>query len=505
MLHIMPNRTTFTHLANNASAVPVYASLLSDQLTPVSAFERLSGDAEHAFLLESVVGGEKIARYSFLGANPIATIEAKDDATTVTESGHENKLTGGDPLVALESLLATYEARHADGLPRFLGGAVGYAGYDIARHYETLGQPPSDDRDIPDLSFGIYDEMVIFDHVRKLVIVVAHAHVGDGADLNVAYDDAGRRINTMVEKLSDIKPDPIRPLVPENTGEVSYESSMLQAEFEQTVDRCKQYIRTGDIFQVVISQRLKSTTAASPFDVYRAMRVVNPSPFMFYVKSPNVTLVGASPEILCRIEGRTVTARPLAGTRPRGKTETEDRGLEVELLADPKERAEHVMLVDLGRNDLGKICEPGSVHVGDLMSIERYSHVMHICSNLTGTLASGKTAFDAIRNVLPVGTVSGAPKIRALQIIDEVEPVRRGPYAGTVGYIDFGGNMDTCIALRTLVITPGEGDTWRVDAQVGAGIVADSEPSLEYQETLNKAQSMLGALRIANAWATDTP
>ncbi len=500
MLHLEPHRTAFTNLAKNASAVPVYASLLSDQLTPVSAFERLSGDAEHAFLLESVVGGEKIARYSFLGANPIATIEAKDDKTTVIESGEEKAITGVDPLTTLESMLATYEAKHAVGLPRFLGGAVGYAGYDIARHFEKLDQPPPDDRNIPDLAFGIYDEMVIFDHVRKLVIVVAHAHVGGGADLTAAYDDAASRIAAIVNKLSDIKPKPIKPLVPEDTGSVSYESSMSQHEFEQSVDRCKQYIRAGDIFQVVISQRLKSTTTAAPFDVYRAMRVVNPSPFMFYVKSPSVTLVGASPEILCRIEGDTVTARPLAGTRRRGRTETEDRGLEAELLADPKERAEHVMLVDLGRNDLGRICEPGSVTVDDLMSIERYSHVMHICSSLTGTLAPGKTAFDAIRTVLPVGTVSGAPKIRALQIIDEVEPVRRGPYAGTIGYIDFGGNMDTCIALRTLVITPGEGNTWRVDAQVGAGIVADSEPAQEYQETLNKAQSMLSALGIANAW-----
>lgn len=501
MLHLQPSSGAFATHAKNVNAVPVYASLLSDQLTPVSAFERLSGDAPHAFLLESVVGGEKIARYSFLGVNPIATIESKDHCATVVQNGASKTITGVDPLATLESLLGAYEANHATGLPRFLGGAVGYAGYDIARHFEKLGEAPPDDRDIPDLSFGIYDEMVIFDHVQKLVIVVAHAHVGDGAEIEAAYADAVSRIEAIVRKLSDGTHNPIRALVPADTGDVSFESSMSKDQFEQSVDRCKQYIRAGDIFQVVISQRLKSSTPASPFDVYRAMRVVNPSPFMFYVKSPSVTLVGASPEILCRIEGDIVTARPLAGTRPRGRTETEDRGLEAELLADPKERAEHVMLVDLGRNDLGRICEPGSVTVDDLMSIERYSHVMHICSSLTGTLAPGKSAFDAIRAVLPVGTVSGAPKIRALQIIDEIEPVRRGPYAGTVGYIDFGGNMDTCIALRTLVITPEPGGTWRVDAQVGAGIVADSEPGQEYQETLSKAQSMLSALGIANAWA----
>jgi len=504
MLHVQPSRGEFSAHARSANAIPVFCSLLSDQLTPVSAFVRLAGDTEHAFLLESVVGGEKIARYSFLGAGPIATVEAKDDRITVATADGTTTTTGGDPLESLEALLSRYRAHHPNGLPRFLGGAVGFAGYDIARHYEKLGNAPPDDRHLPELAFGIYDEMVIFDHVRKLVIVVAHAHVGDGLDLDEAYDAACGRIQAIVDKLSDIKPDPIRPLVPPDAaGEVSFESTVSREQFEQSVDRCKAYIRAGDIFQVVISQRLTATTAAAPFDVYRALRVINPSPFMFYVQSPGVTLVGASPEILCRIEGRTVTTRPLAGTRPRGKTETEDRGLEAELLADPKERAEHVMLVDLGRNDLARICEPGSVTVDDLMSIERYSHVMHICSNVAGKLARGKNAFDAVRNVLPVGTVSGAPKIRAMQIIDELEPVRRGPYAGTIGYVDFGGNMDTCIALRTLVITPGEGGKWRVDAQVGAGIVADSEPANEYKETLNKAQSMLSALRIANAWADE--
>jgi len=452
-------------------------------------------------LLESVVGGEKIARYSFLGVGPIATVEAKRDATIVTRGQDTEELTGEDPLAVLERLLAGYRAHHAAGLPRFLGGAVGYAAYDIARHYERLEHAPHDDRGLPDLSFGIYDEMVIFDHVRKLVIVVAHAHVGGGRDADAAFDGARARIEAIVTKLSDVRPDSLRPLIPVDAGDVPFESTVTKPQFEQAVDRCKEYIRAGDIFQVVISQRLTATTAATPFDVYRALRVINPSPFMFYVQSPTATLVGASPEILCRIEGRTVTTRPLAGTRPRGKTEHEDRGLEAELLADPKERAEHVMLVDLGRNDLGRVCEAGSVTVDDLMSIERYSHVMHICSNVSGTLAMGKTAFDAVRHVLPVGTVSGAPKIRAMQIIDELEPVRRGPYAGTIGYVDFAGNMDTCIALRTLVITPGEQGTWRVDAQVGAGVVADSEPAREYQETLNKAQSMLSALRIANAWA----
>ncbi len=502
MLRFEPTREVFAELATTANTIPVYCSLLSDRLTPVSAFERLAADSEHAFLLESVVGGEKIARYSFLGTSPLAVVESIGQRTTVSDrSGHVDKLNGVDPLAVLEATLARYHAAHPAGLPRFLGGAVGYAGYDIIRHYERLNEPPPDDRCLPDLQFGIYDQMVIFDHVRKLVNVVAHGHVDSNGNVNEAYDDACARIELMVDALREPMDEPLKALVPPPSDEIEFAHSVTRKQFEQSVSRCKEYIRAGDIFQTVISQRLSATTPASPFDVYRALRVINPSPFMFYVQSPAVTLVGASPEILCRIEGRSVITRPLAGTRPRGKTETEDRGLEAELLADPKERAEHIMLVDLGRNDLGRVCTPGTVKIDDLMSIERYSHVMHICSNVVGTLADDKTPFDALRSVLPVGTVSGAPKVRAMQIIDEMETVRRGPYAGAVGYIDFAGNMDTCIALRTLVITPREDGQWRVDAQVGAGIVADSEPYREYEETLNKAQSMLSALHLANAWA----
>ena len=493
-----------TH-SSQVNLVPIYCSLLSDQLTPVSAFERVAADADHAFLLESVIGGEKIARYSFLGTSPIVLVEAKDRRTVVTEPGRQQTFDDVNPLDKLEEVLTQYRAAHPRELPRFLGGAVGYAGYDIARHYENkLAAAPVDDRGLPDLQFGIYDRMVIFDHVRKLVQVVAHAHVGAGADLDAAYEDACARIEVIVNQLAEVRPDRLQALVPGPPTDVSYESNMTREQFEAAVDRCKEYIRAGDILQVVISQRLSTTTEAPPFDVYRALRVINPSPFMFYVQSPSATLVGASPEILCRLEGRTVSTRPLAGTRPRGRTEAEDLGLEKELLADPKERAEHVMLVDLGRNDLGRVCEPGSVQLDDLMSVERYSHVMHICSNVSGLLAADKTAFDAMCCVLPVGTVSGAPKIRAMQIIDEIETVRRGPYAGAVGYVDFVGNMDTCIALRTLVVTPTEtAGLWRVDAQVGAGIVADSQPEKEFQETLNKAQGMLSALHIANTWARE--
>jgi len=488
-------------LCAEANLVPVYCSLLSDQLTPVSAFERLVSGTGHAFLLESVIGGEKIARYSFLGTDPLVVVKGKDRRTAISSPGGEVVHEDADPLEQIEKLLADYNAAHPLRLPRFLGGAVGYAGYDVARHYERLGTPPPDDRNLPDLQFGIYDQMVIFDHVKKLVHVVAYAHAREHGDLDEAYDAACRRIDAVVDRLGHMPPAPVRPMIAPNESAVAFESNMTRRQFEQAVERCKEYIRAGDIFQAVISQRLTALTSAAPFDVYRALRVINPSPFMFYVQSPGVTLVGASPEILCRLEGRMVSTRPLAGTRPRGKTEAEDLGYATELINDPKERAEHVMLVDLGRNDLGRVCEQGSVKIDDLMSIERYSHVMHICSNVSGTLAPGKTAFDALRSVLPVGTVSGAPKIRAMQIIDEMETVRRGPYAGAVGYIDFAGNMDTCIGLRTLVVTSADDGRNRVDAQVGAGVVADSEPSREYEETLNKAQSMLSALSIANAWA----
>ncbi len=502
MLEFLPQRHEFDRLANKANTVPVYCQLLSDQLTPVSAYERLSGGEDHAFLLESVVGGEKIARYSFLGIDPIAVLESSGNQTTITRNGKEETKESADPLAELQSLLAQYRVAQPAALPRFLGGGVGYATYDLARAYASnkLDNTPPDDRQLPDVLFGIYDRMVIFDHVQKLLIVVAHAHCKKQDSLGTAYEQACDKIKATIEKLTVDTPDTFRPLVRSVGDTNDYTSNMSRETFEQAVDTCKSYIRAGDIFQVVISQRLSATTEARPFDIYRALRVINPSPFMFYLKSPKVSLVGASPEILCRIEGDTVSTRPLAGTRPRGRSEAEDMGLEKELLADPKERAEHVMLVDLGRNDLGKVCKQGSVNIDDLMSIERYSHVMHICSHVSGTLAENMTSIDALRAVLPVGTVSGAPKIRAMQIIDELETVKRGPYAGAVGYIDFAGNMDTCITLRTLVITPGENGVSRVDAQVGAGIVADSEPSQEYQETLNKAQGMLSALSLANAW-----
>ncbi len=499
-----PTREDFAALARQGNTVPVYCQLLSDNLTPVTAFARVSATTEHAFLLESVEGGEKIARYSFIGARPFLTFEATRDRVVIESPTGLNRQerSADDPLAVLEELLGQHRAVHHPELPRFIGGAVGYAGYDTIRYYEDLPAAPEDDRQLPDLLFGLYDTMVLFDHVSKTIKVVGQAHIGEqGPD--AAYDDAIRRIEETVQALSKPRMGQVGRIATKGQPTLPFASNFERADFERAVEACKEYIRAGDIFQVVLSQRLCVETDADPFNIYRALRVVNPSPFMFYLKSPACTLVGSSPEIMCRVEDNVVTNRPLAGTRRRGQTEAEDKALEMELLADPKERAEHIMLVDLGRNDVGRVAELGSVKLTDVMVVERYSHVMHISSEVQGRLAAGKTAFDALKTALPVGTVSGAPKVRAMEIIDEFEPTRRGPYAGAVGYIDFAGNMDTCIALRTMVVmdshkfvdTPAK--RHRIYIQAGGGIVADSVPANEYEETINKARALLKAVEIA--------
>jgi len=487
-----PNFDDFAKLAKPGRTIPVHRQLLSDVLTPVTAYLRIS-QAEHAFLLESVVGGERIARYSFLGAEPVAVFRAKGNRVDITRQGQTQTTESPDPLKNLEELLASYHGIHLPDLPPFTGGAVGYASYDMVRYYEgeSLPAPPHDDRQLPDLLFGLYDSMVIFDHVFKTIKVLSNAHIGE-EDPGSAYDRACRAIDSIVAQLKAPADIALREIAPEPSSSASYKSNITKEKYLSIVEACKEYIRAGDIFQVVPSQRLSVELTCAPFDVYRALRVVNPSPFMFLLKSPDCVLIGSSPEIMCRVEDGLITNRPLAGTRRRGKTEQEDKAFEAELLADPKERAEHVMLVDLGRNDVGRVAQPGSVKLSDLMTIERYSHVMHICSNVTGRLAPGKTAFDALRATLPVGTVTGAPKVRAMQIIDEFEPTRRGPYAGAVGYIDYAGNMDTCIALRTIVVHDS-----KAHVQAGGGIVADSVPELEYEETLNKARALLRAIDLA--------
>ncbi len=497
MIRYLPGPEEFAKLAERGNTIPVYCQLLADHLTPVTAFAAIAENSPHAFLLESVVGGEKIARYSFLAARPQMTFEATRENVVIHHPGGVIKETSDDPLRNLAGLLAAYRSVHLPELPRFAGGAVGYAGYDLVRYYEPLPDAPVDDRHLPDLLFGLYDTMVVFDHVSKTILVISHAHV-DSDGVQEGYAQACRRIAATVEQLSTPKRTRVGYIERQGDPTLSYTSNFEPNQFKAAVEACKEYIRAGDIFQVVLSQRLHVETPADPFDIYRALRVVNPSPFMFYLKSPRVILVGASPEIMCRVEEGIITNRPLAGTRRRGRNEEEDRALERELLADAKERAEHIMLVDLGRNDVGRVAEPGSVKLTDVMTVERYSHVMHISSNVQGKLAADKTAFDALRTSLPVGTVSGAPKVRAMQIIDEFEPTRRGPYAGAVGYIDFAGNMDTCIALRTMVITPGMVfGKHSVYLQAGAGIVADSVPQNEYDETINKAKGMLRAIELA--------
>ena len=481
--------------------MPVVATLVCDDLTPVSAFARLAGASPRAFLLESVVGGERVARYSFVGFHPSRTLKGTRHQLVDIDHirGEAQVRETHDPLLDLEELLTTFNAAPHAGLPRFCGGAVGFAGYDLARYYERLPHAPSDDRGLPDLMFDLYELLVVFDHAYKRVHLVAHARIEDKHEfaLRGAYREAGARLAAIADRLAE--PYSLPPVsIPSPPPEVQeYSSNYAPGAFESAISAAKEYIRAGDIFQVVLSQRLHMFTSASAFDIYRAARVINPSPFMFFLKSPELCLVGASPEIMCRVVDRMVTNRPLAGTRPRGESEEADRRLRDELLADAKERAEHVMLVDLGRNDLGRVCESGSVRLGELMSIEAYSHVMHISSTVTGTLEADCSAFDALRATLPVGTVSGAPKIRAMEIIDEFEPTRRGPYAGAVGYFDFAGNMDTCIALRTVVLTPAPDGRTNAFVQVGAGIVADSQPGRECQETINKARGMLTAIRVA--------
>jgi len=489
-----PTYDEFARLARDATVVPVYRQLIGDTLTPVSAFCKVQ-EGEWSFLFESVVGGERVGRYSFVGSGPFLRFQAWGSRVQIARGAQVEELEHRDPLRLLEELLARYHTPVIPGLPRFCGGAVGYMAYDAVRYTERLPNAPADDRQLPDLCFGFYDRMVIFDHINKTIAVVAHAHV-DQHDLARCYVQACSRVDQMVERLqqgvADLQLTDITTRTGGSKPAIEWRANLTRAAYEDAVRRAQEYIRAGDIFQVVLSQRLQAETRARSFDVYRTLRVVNPSPFMLYLRCGNFCLVGSSPEIMVRVEGDRVTIRPLAGTRRRGKDEEEDRLLAAELLADPKERAEHIMLADLGRNDVGRVARYGTVELTDVMIVERYSHVMHITSNVSGRLQPGKNAFDALRACLPAGTVSGAPKVRAMEIIDELEPTRRGPYAGAVGYVDFGGNMDTCIALRTLVL---KGQTAYI--QAGAGIVADSVPAQEYEETMNKAMGLLRAIEIA--------
>ena len=486
-----PDKQEFLKRAKSGNMTPVYKEILADMETPVSAFKKIGG-GEYSFLLESVEGGERMARFSFLGSGTNLVIKSKGRSVEIVRDGKNDKFDlepGCDVLHILEQELSELKYIPDPNLPRFCGGAVGFIGYDMVRFFEDLPDSTTDDLNLPDCTLIFTDTLLIFDHVKHRIRVVCNTKI-DG-DPEAAYDQATRKIDAFIEQLrspADVSYEKRQVSTPEISSNFTKEG------FEDAVLKCKEYIAAGDVIQVVLSQRFSTKVTADPFDVYRALRSLNPSPYMYYLSYGDTKLIGSSPEILVTEERGNVTVRPIAGTRPRGASEQEDLALERELLKDEKERAEHIMLVDLGRNDIGRVCRYGSVSVDELMTIERYSHVMHIVSNVKGRLKVDKDQFDLLRACFPAGTVSGAPKIRAMEIIDELEPTRRGPYAGAIGYFSYSGDMDTCITIRTILI---QGDMAYV--QAGAGIVADSDPAKEYQETQNKAMAMMKALSTAEA------
>jgi len=472
---------------------PVIRELPADVDTPISIYLKMRGLGP-SFLLESVEGGEHLARYSMIGTQPRATLKSWRDRIVLEEEGRWEELAPGtgDVLDVLKAHLRVYGPTLQEGLPRFMGGAVGYMGYDLVRSFEHLPERAPDTLKLPEAIFLLCDRLVIYDHVKHRLLVVAHAHSSETSA--ASRGEAEAALDEMTARLR-------RPLPTRSAFSTSkpldetqhFDSSFPREKFEASVRKAKEYIASGDIFQVVISRRMHRRTQSQPFDIYRALRRVNPSPYMFYLELPDgLRLIGSSPEVLVRVDGGVVESRPLAGTRPRGATRAEDKALAEDLLADPKERAEHVMLVDLARNDLGRVCRFGTVTTPTMMEIERYSHVMHIVSEVRGELRPSLDAFDVLRARFPAGTVSGAPKVRAMEIIEELEPERRGPYAGAVGYFGFSGNMDTCIAIRTIVM---QGN--RVYLQAGAGIVADSDPGREYEETGAKLRALSEALLLA--------
>jgi anthranilate synthase component I len=483
-----PDFETFRSLASQGNLIPVYREILADMDTPVTAFKKID-DGRYSFLLESIEGGEKWARYSFLGSSPEVIIRSKGTVVeTLAADGSLCRCETADPLGFVRDLLARYTPVDVDGLPRFFGGAVGYVGYDMVRYFERVSMEKPTELAAYDSYFVITDTILIFDTIRQKIKVVSNAHLEQGTTPEAAYGEATAKIDAIIAKLkTSLPPASVAPA----TGKTSFAANVSREDFEAAVVKAKEYVQAGDIIQVVLSQRFSADLTVDPFDIYRILRTLNPSPYMFFLRLDDTLVVGASPEVMVRKEGNQVELRPIAGTRPRGKTKDADRELERELLADPKECAEHVMLVDLGRNDLGRVCRTGTVKVTELMVVERYSHVMHIVSNVQGELAGEKDAFDVLRATFPAGTLSGAPKVRAMEIIEELEPMRREIYGGAVGYFSFSGNMDMAIAIRTLVVKDG-----RIHLQAGAGIVADSDPAAEYQETVNKARAVVKAIEM---------
>ncbi|TVR13290.1 MAG: anthranilate synthase component I [Planctomycetota bacterium] len=476
--------------------LPVYRRLVCDDLTPVGALERLQDDA-YGFIFESVVGGERVARYSMLGVSPRAHLVGRNGSLVLypgdgPEQGAGEPLAGGT-IDAVRAYMAQFRTPDVEGLPRFSGGLVGYFSYDFVREVEHLPNVPEDQLQLPDVHLMHFDTVLVFDHSFNHLLLITHLDMRNGGDVEQAYAAAQLELKQLEHRLR--WPSAPRLVEPTDPEPLAVQHHTSHDTFIDAVEQIQHYIRAGDIFQAVPSQRLSAALTVSPLQVYRSIRSLNPSPYLFNLRLGATSLVGASPEILVTVEGGRVAVRPIAGTIHRGRTAAEDHALAEELLADPKERAEHVMLIDLGRNDVGRVCTPGSVRLDEQMTVERYSHVQHIVSHVSGALREDCDALDALAAVHPAGTVSGAPKIRAMEIIDSVEPVKRGPYAGAVGYIDFRGNLDTCIALRTAILHEDQ-----VHVQAGAGIVADSDPEKEWQETLNKAQAMLRAIARADAF-----
>ncbi|MCY4368221.1 MAG: anthranilate synthase component I [bacterium] len=486
-MKVVPGPEEFRRLAESFPVVPLTMTVLADRETAVSAYGKLVGDAP-GFLLESLEGGERWAQWSFLGWDPVFTLTSYDGVTRVDDARVE--LPAGDPLEVLEQLLARYATGPMEGLPPLHSGAVGYLSYDTVRYVEHLPDRPADDRGLPEMMWQFVGSLAALDRFDQTLTLVRNVFTDLEEDLDAAYDEAVKRLHAAADRLGTaLRYRPAGPFHLGRSARPPVTSTMTQEVFETAVRTVKDYIRAGDAYQVVLSQRLAIPFEGDPFGLYRALRLINPSPFLFYLHHPELTVAGSSPELMTRVRDGTVFSRPIAGTRPRGATVEEDRALEEEMLADPKERAEHVMLIDLARNDLGRVCEFGSVKVDDLMVVERYSHVMHIVSGVSGRLREDFGPVDVVRAVFPHGTVSGAPKVRAMEIIDELEPVARGPYAGAAGYLDFSGNVDTAICLRTVVIAGGT--AW---VQAGAGLVADSDPTTEYRETEDKAAAALAAI-----------
>ncbi|PLT45658.1 Anthranilate synthase, aminase component [Paenibacillus pasadenensis] len=485
-------------LAGRYNLIPIARYLLADTETPIRLFQHFARE-KRAFLLESVEGGAKWARHSFIGMDPFMMLYGKNGRMVLEKRGERIELDEGRPLELLKAHLRAYRSPELPGIPSFSGGAVGFFGYDLLHYYENLPKHRHDDLQMNDLQFMFCDSMIVFDHFKQQIGVIGNVHVPDAAtdrEIEQAYEATVERIERTLEKLRQ----PVPPLatagpLPDDPDLGDIRSNLSKEQFIANVDAAKDYIRAGDIFQVVLSQRFHIETDVDPLHVYRILRTLNPSPYMYYLKMDDEVIVGTSPEALVKVSDGKVETRPIAGTRPRGRTEEEDRELEADLLADEKERAEHLMLVDLGRNDIGRVAEFGSVRCDSFMEIERYSHVMHIVSNVTGTMREDKDFFDAFISCLPAGTVSGAPKLRAMEIIAELETEARGAYAGAIGYFGFSGrSMDTCITIRTIIFKNG-----KAYVQAGAGVVWDSVPEKEYEETVNKAKGMLKAIRTAEA------